>query len=84
MSSTLCFVWYVLNCFTLAFFQIPSVVYRLTSLTTLYLRFNRIREVGPEIGHLVKITNLSIRENNIMVLPSTIGLYNSNSLIVKP
>lgn len=37
----------------------------MTSLQTLYLRFNRIREVGGEIGNLVKLTNLSIRENNI-------------------
>ena len=46
-------------------FQIPEVVYKLTSLQTLYLRFNRIREVGDDIGNLVKLTNLSIRENNI-------------------
>ncbi len=46
-------------------FKIPEVVYKLTSLQTLYLRFNRIREVGEDIGNLVKLTNLSIRENNI-------------------
>jgi len=40
-------------------------MYTLTSLLTVYLRFNRIREVGQEIGNLQKLTNLSIRENNI-------------------
>lgn len=38
-------------------FQIPDVVYKLTSLTTLYLRFNRIREVGEEIANL-KVNSL--------------------------
>lgn len=42
------------------------MVYTLTGLMTIYLRFNRIREVGTEIGNLQKLTNLSIRENNIM------------------
>ena len=49
----------------LVLFQIPPVVYTLTSLMTIYLRFNRIREVGAEMGDLQKLTNLSIRENNI-------------------
>ena len=57
-------------------------VSRLTSLTTLYLRweienqsfvtknlfrfrFNRIREVEPELGQLTNLTNLSIRENQV-------------------
>ena len=47
------------------FSQIPPVVYTLTNLTNLYIRFNRIKTVGPEIGNLTKITNLSIRENQI-------------------
>ena len=46
--------------------QIPAVVYTLTSLTTLYLRFNRIREVGAELGNLAKLTILILRENQIM------------------
>ena len=50
---------------TVVLFQIPPVVYTLTSLTTLYLRFNRIREVGHDLGNLARLTNLSIRENNI-------------------
>ena len=46
--------------------QVPAVVYTLTSLTTLYLRFNRIREVGAELGNLAKLTILILRENQIM------------------
>ena len=34
--------------------QIPSVVYRLTSLTNLFLRFNRIRYVDDDI-RLLKV-----------------------------
>ena len=45
--------------------QLPQVVYQLTNLTTLYLRFNRIREVGEDIGQLEKLTTLILRENNI-------------------
>ena len=33
-------------------FQIPPVVYQLTSLTTLYLRFNRLVVVEAGIGNL--------------------------------
>jgi len=33
-------------------FQIPDVVYKLTSLTHLFLRFNRIRVVDEEIRYL--------------------------------
>lgn len=47
------------------------MVYKLVSLTTLYMRFNRIRDVDPELGNLVNLTNLSIRENNITELPGT-------------
>ena len=49
------------------------MVYKLVSLTTLYMRFNRIRDVDPELGNLVNLTNLSIRENNITELPGTIS-----------
>ena len=75
----------VLDCRHNRLIDIPSVVYKLTSLTTLYLRweiieilkyriccyktslyrFNRIREVEPELGQLTNLTNLSIRENQV-------------------
>lgn len=46
-----------INCLTsmLVFFplQIPEVIYRIMSLTTLYLRFNRIKEVSDTIKNLV-------------------------------
>ncbi len=45
--------------------KIPPVVYTLPNLVTIYLRFNRIREVGSEIGNITNLTNLSIRENNV-------------------
>ena len=50
--------------------EIPKVVYKLTSLTTLYFRFNRLKVLDPELGNLVNLTNFSIRENNISELPS--------------
>ena len=34
------------------FFQIPDFVYSLTSLSTLYLRFNRIKEISEDIKNL--------------------------------
>ena len=34
------------------FKEIPSVVYELPSLKTLYLRFNKIKAVSPNIGML--------------------------------
>ena len=37
---------------SIIFFQIPPVVYQLTSLTTLYLRFNRLVVVEAGIGNL--------------------------------
>ena len=51
----------VLDCKRNHLIDIPAVVYSLTFLTTLYLRFNRIQEVEAELGNL---TNLSIRENS--------------------
>ncbi|KAL3248287.1 hypothetical protein MRX96_056551 [Rhipicephalus microplus] len=52
---------------------IPEVVYKLTSLTTLFLRFNRIREVSENIANLTNLTMLSLRENKIRELPAGIG-----------
>ena len=62
--------------FVIAFFlsfQIPDVVYKLTSLTTLFLRFNRIKLVDEEIRNLTNLNMLSLRENKIRKLPSGIG-----------
>ena len=54
----------VLDCRYNCLIDIPTVVYSLTFLTTLYLMFNRIQEVEAKLGNL---TNLSIRENQITV-----------------
>lgn len=53
--------------------DIPDSIYKLKSLTTLYLRFNRIRNVSEEIRNLEKLTMLSLRENKIKSLPRAIG-----------
>lgn len=53
--------------------DIPDCIYKLKNLTTLYLRFNRIRNVSEEIRHLEKLTMLSLRENKIKSLPRAIG-----------
>ena len=53
--------------------SIPDVVYQLLGLQTLYLRFNRISVVSPSIGNLQNLHMLSLRENKIKELPSSIG-----------
>lgn len=45
-------------------FQIPEVVYKMTSLTTLFLRFNRVKVVGDEIKGLT----VSRRERGMFFL----------------
>ena len=55
----------VLDCRYNCLINIPAVVYSLTFLTTLYLRFNRIQEVEAKLGNL---TNLSIREITVLHL----------------
>lgn len=53
--------------------DIPDSIYKLKNLTTLYLRFNRIRNVSEDIRSLEKLTMLSLRENKIKSLPKAIG-----------
>ena len=66
LESTCIIIQDIYNKRSLFGLQIPAVVYTLTSLTTLYLRFNRIREVGAELGNLAKLTILILRETQIM------------------
>ena len=47
----------VLDCKRNHLIDIPAVVYSLTSLTTLYLRFNRIQELEAKLGNLTNLTN---------------------------
>lgn len=49
-----------LNFGLMCFPQIPPVVYKLRSLTTLFLRFNRIRVVEEEISNLTVSDILSL------------------------
>lgn len=53
--------------------DIPDSIYKLRNLTTLYLRFNRIKNVSEDIRNLEKLTMLSLRENKIKNLPRAIG-----------
>jgi hypothetical protein len=59
--------------------DIPDAIYKLKSLTTLYLRFNRIRNVSEEIRNLEKVCrDKSIRAQlKIIFIPLKIPAYNA-------
>ena len=52
---------------------IPDVVYHMIGLQTLYLRFNRVVQVAPDIANLQNLQMLSLRENKIREVPASIG-----------
>ena len=55
------------------FQAIPDVVYHMIGLQTLYLRFNRVVQVAPDIANLQNLQMLSLRENKIREVPASIG-----------
>ncbi|KAL6045319.1 mgpp2cl-1, protein phosphatase 2C-like protein 1 [Balamuthia mandrillaris] len=51
----------------------PSTVKKMTALTKLMLRYNRIASLPPEIGHLKKLQLLSVRYNHLIKVPAEIN-----------
>ena len=70
LSSLLLFPSLLLSLYLKA---IPEVVYHMIGLQTLYLRFNRMVQVAPNIANLQNLQMLSLRENKIREVPASIG-----------
>lgn len=66
----------------LYFQKIPEVIFQMENLETLWLRYNKITFISPEIGRMKKLKMVDLRENKITALPVEIGQLESLSILL--